>query len=150
MYNPLLGTQMATGWPQQTQQNHRPSHKSSQKFPRQGGNRNTGVTPQTPSNPGKSPFGMSTLETQLIDIINGQAQGEGSQNGEDTDRYSRKVFVGGLPVKSRIFLCFQDLLKPDIDEDEIQASFRKYGPLVVDWPHKNESRSYFPPKVYNF
>ncbi|CBY23134.1 unnamed protein product [Oikopleura dioica] len=136
MYNPLLGTPMATGWPQQTQQNHRPSHKSSQKFPKQGGNRSTGVTPQTPSNPGKSPFGMSTLETQLIDIINGQAQGEGSQNGEDTDRYSRKVFVGGLP--------------PDIDEDEIQASFRKYGPLVVDWPHKNESRSYFPPKGYAF
>ena len=48
---------------------------------------------------------MSTLETQLIDIINGQAQGEGSQNGEDTDRYSRKVFVGGLPVKSAIIAC---------------------------------------------
>ena len=51
----------------------------------------------------------------------------------DEDRYSRKVFVGGLP--------------PDIDEDEITASFRKFGPLCVDWPHKNESKSYFPPKV---
>jgi len=46
------------------------------------------------------------------------------------------VFVGGLP--------------PDIDEDEITASFRRFGPLVVDWPHKAESKSYFPPKGYAF
>ena len=59
-------------------------------------------------------------------------QGDGSVAGDD-DRYSRKVFVGGLP--------------PDIDEDEITASFRKFGPLCVDWPHKNESKSYFPPKA---
>lgn len=52
------------------------------------------------------------------------------------ERYSRKVFVGGLP--------------PDIDEEEIQASFRHFGPLVVDWPHKAESKSYFPPKGYAF
>ncbi|CAO1431420.1 unnamed protein product, partial [Diamesa serratosioi] len=58
---------------------------------------------------------------------------QGSDNGE---RFSRKVFVGGLP--------------PDIDEDEITASFRRYGPLIVDWPHKAESKSYFPPKGYAF
>ncbi|XP_063963931.1 cytoplasmic polyadenylation element-binding protein 2-like [Lytechinus pictus] len=52
------------------------------------------------------------------------------------ERYSRKVFVGGLP--------------PDIDEDEITASFRRFGSLVVDWPHKAESKSYFPPKGYAF
>ncbi|XP_053548387.1 cytoplasmic polyadenylation element-binding protein 3 [Bombina bombina] len=57
-------------------------------------------------------------------------------NGERVERYSRKVFVGGLP--------------PDIDEDEITASFRRFGPLVVDWPHKAESKSYFPPKGYAF
>ncbi|CAG5094705.1 Oidioi.mRNA.OKI2018_I69.XSR.g13795.t1.cds [Oikopleura dioica] len=136
MYNPLAMNPM-TGWPGAPQsQNHRPSQKTASqnaKSSKSAGNRSQ----QTPSTSGKSPFGMSALETQLIDIINGQAQqGEGSQNGEDTDRYSRKVFVGGLP--------------PDIDEDEIQASFRKYGPLVVDWPHKNESRSYFPPKGYAF
>uniref|UniRef100_H2Z754 RRM domain-containing protein n=1 Tax=Ciona savignyi TaxID=51511 RepID=H2Z754_CIOSA len=33
---------------------------------------------------------------------------------------------------------------------EIQASFRQFGPLVVDWPHKAESKSYFPPKGYAF
>ena len=53
--------------------------------------------------------------------------------GGDAERFSRKVFVGGLP--------------PDIDEEEITASFRRFGPLVVDWPHKAESKSYFPPKV---
>ena len=53
--------------------------------------------------------------------------------GADAERFSRKVFVGGLP--------------PDIDEEEITASFRRFGPLVVDWPHKAESKSYFPPKV---
>lgn len=58
---------------------------------------------------------------------------KGSEGGE---RFSRKVFVGGLP--------------PDIDEDEITASFRRFGPLVVDWPHKAESKSYFPPKGYAF
>ncbi|KAM9727445.1 cytoplasmic polyadenylation element-binding protein 3 isoform 2-T3 [Menidia menidia] len=58
------------------------------------------------------------------------------QNGERMERYSRKVFVGGLP--------------PDIDEDEITNSFRRYGHLVVDWPHKAESKSYFPPKGYAF
>ncbi|XP_062846153.1 cytoplasmic polyadenylation element-binding protein 4 isoform X2 [Trichomycterus rosablanca] len=58
------------------------------------------------------------------------------QNGERIERYSRKVFVGGLP--------------PDIDEDEITASFRRFGHLFVDWPHKAESKSYFPPKGYAF
>uniref|UniRef100_A0A9J7Y7P1 Cytoplasmic polyadenylation element binding protein 2 n=2 Tax=Cyprinus carpio TaxID=7962 RepID=A0A9J7Y7P1_CYPCA len=56
------------------------------------------------------------------------------QNGERIERFSRKVFVGGLP--------------PDIDEDEITSSFRRFGHLVVDWPHKAESKSYFPPKVH--
>ncbi|XP_046808301.1 translational regulator orb2-like isoform X6 [Lucilia cuprina] len=55
---------------------------------------------------------------------------------DHTARFSRKVFVGGLP--------------PDIDEDEITSSFRRFGPLVVDWPHKAESKSYFPPKGYAF
>ena len=67
-----------------------------------------------------------------------QTGGGGGGSGFDpnTERFSRKVFVGGLP--------------PDIDEDEITASFRRFGPLVVDWPHKAESKSYFPPKGYAF
>jgi len=31
-------------------------------------------------------------------------------------------------------------------QDEITVAFRRFGPLVVDWPHKAESKSYFPPK----
>lgn len=62
--------------------------------------------------------------------------GGGGGAGDGTARFSRKVFVGGLP--------------PDIDEDEITTSFRRFGPLVVDWPHKAESKSYFPPKGYAF
>jgi len=108
---------------------------------------------------GQGAFGMGSIENQLMDIIKmqggqgpnqpgggggGDHQGQavisavgGAEGGvSDEDRYSRKVFVGGLP--------------PDIDEDEITASFRQYGPLCVDWPHKNESKSYFPPKGYAF
>ena len=65
--------------------------------------------------------------------VPGQGAPGQTESSSDEDRYSRKVFVGGLP--------------PDIDEDEITASFRQFGPLCVDWPHKNESKSYFPPKV---
>ncbi|VDN94695.1 unnamed protein product [Brugia pahangi] len=50
--------------------------------------------------------------------------------------YSRKVFVGGLPI--------------DIDENELTATFSRFGPLIVDWPNKNENKSYFPPKGYVF
>lgn len=57
-------------------------------------------------------------------------------NSDGGERFSRKVFVGGLP--------------PDIDEEEIKASFRRFGLLIVDWPHKAESKSYFPPKGYAF
>ena len=67
-----------------------------------------------------------------------------------TDVYSRKVFVGGLP--------------PDIDDgkpcklatykpfmlvvfaEEIKCYFEKFGPLTVDWPHKAQTKAYFPPK----
>ncbi|CAJ0933152.1 unnamed protein product [Ranitomeya imitator] len=67
-----------------------------------------------------------------VGVLNSPNCYTGHQNGERIERFSRKVFVGGLP--------------PDIDEDEITASFRRFGPLVVDWPHKAESKSYFPPK----
>jgi cytoplasmic polyadenylation element-binding protein len=79
---------------------------------------------------GKSPFftGLDSENHILMDSNSG--------SGDTGERFSRKVFVGGLP--------------PDIDEEEITASFRRFGPLVVDWPHKAESKSYFPPKGYAF
>lgn len=45
--------------------------------------------------------------------------------------------IAGFPSFTKFLLCFVD---------EITASFRRFGPLVVDWPHKAESKSYFPPK----
>ncbi|KAF7248270.1 Cytoplasmic polyadenylation element-binding protein 2 [Varanus komodoensis] len=69
---------------------------------------------------------------EQVGVLNSPTCYSAHQNGERIERFSRKVFVGGLP--------------PDIDEDEITASFRRFGPLVVDWPHKAESKSYFPPK----
>ncbi|CAG2102313.1 unnamed protein product [Medioppia subpectinata] len=79
---------------------------------------------------GKSPFFTG------VDSDNHILMDSNSVAGDSGERFSRKVFVGGLP--------------PDIDEEEITASFRRFGPLVVDWPHKAESKSYFPPKGYAF
>jgi len=45
-----------------------------------------------------------------------------------------------------IYFNFVLCLFPSLFLDEITASFRRFGPLIVDWPHKAESKSYFPPK----
>ncbi|VDM54884.1 unnamed protein product [Angiostrongylus costaricensis] len=50
--------------------------------------------------------------------------------------YSRKVFIGGLPI--------------DIEEDELIEAFNRFGPLGVDWPNKNESKCNYKPKGYAF
>uniref|UniRef100_A0A8C5BI41 Cytoplasmic polyadenylation element binding protein 3 n=1 Tax=Gadus morhua TaxID=8049 RepID=A0A8C5BI41_GADMO len=96
-------------------------------------------------------FSLHSLENSLMDMIRtDHDKGRSSlfpfEDGFLDDGHgdpsltpglsSRRVFVGGLP--------------PDIDEDEITNSFRRYGHLVVDWPHKAESKSYFPPKGYAF
>jgi cytoplasmic polyadenylation element-binding protein len=78
---------------------------------------------------------MSMQQSQPTHNIHGQPQLQQLQDYHE-ERFSRKVFVGGLP--------------PDIDEDEIVTHFRRYGNLIVDWPHKAESKSYFPPKGYAF
>uniref|UniRef100_A0A8B9GRW5 Cytoplasmic polyadenylation element binding protein 4 n=1 Tax=Astyanax mexicanus TaxID=7994 RepID=A0A8B9GRW5_ASTMX len=48
--------------------------------------------------------------------------------------------------RSENIFPFQVLYSVFIFSDEITASFRRFGPLFVDWPHKAESKSYFPPK----
>lgn len=92
-----------------------------------------------------------------------------SQGSEVTERFSRKVFVGGLPpdidegkifIKDDLTLTFKIFIHLSHNVfrffffffrlDEITTSFRRFGPLVVDWPHKAESKSYFPPKGYAF
>ena len=32
--------------------------------------------------------------------------------------------------------------------EEILSSFHRFGSVLVDWPHKAESKSYFPPKGF--
>lgn len=57
-----------------------------------------------------------------------------------------------MKVKTRAVLAAQKLKQMLISDrfviflDEITASFRRFGHLIVDWPHKAESKSYFPPK----
>lgn len=54
-------------------------------------------------------------------------------------------------MPSNLIIKYIFLLNYDyFTSDEITASFRRFGPLVVDWPHKAESKSYFPPKGYAF
>ena len=50
---------------------------------------------------------------------------------------SSDVYVGDVYVGDVYVVTFAE---------EITAAFRRFGPLVVDWPHKAESKSYFPPK----
>ncbi|GMR43089.1 hypothetical protein PMAYCL1PPCAC_13284, partial [Pristionchus mayeri] len=79
----------------------------------------------------KSGLGCSALKPKLY-----------HQHNPGPEIYSRKVFVGGLPV--------------DVDEDELQQTFSPFGHVTIDWPNKQMNgqvgapdRS-FPPKGYVF
>ena len=133
----------------------------------------------TLSSPGRS--SLFPIEDSLLDDGHGNQGGLGPpcyphQNGEHLERFSRKVFVGGLPpdidegeqsspplppplslhLPLLLLSCFSFppallSLPPSsvilrLSSDEITTSFRRFGHLVVDWPHKAESKSYFPPK----
>ncbi|KAL7671071.1 hypothetical protein ACOME3_005985 [Neoechinorhynchus agilis] len=54
----------------------------------------------------------------------------------ENERYSRKVFLGGLPT--------------DITESEIVSQFVRFGPLTVDWPQRQSVGGNIPPKGYAF
>ena len=51
-------------------------------------------------------------------------------------RFSRKVFVGGLPI--------------DANEQDISKSFEPFGLHSVDWPYRRIDGSCYPPKGYCF
>lgn len=44
---------------------------------------------------------------------------------ESREIYSRKVFVGGLPI--------------DITDREVHDTFSKFGKLLIDWPRRSDS-----------
>ena len=81
---------------------------------------------------------------------------DSAKEGGQTEVYSRKVFVGGLPPDidqgrvDVIFCVVSSLLLPESCffplTDEIKEHFIRFGPLTVDWPHKAQSKAYFPPK----
>nr|XP_021551362.1 cytoplasmic polyadenylation element-binding protein 4 [Neomonachus schauinslandi] len=78
-------------------------------------------------------FDMHSLESSLIDIMRAENDSiKGRLN------YSYPGSDSSLLINGKFYGY------------EITASFRRFGPLIVDWPHKAESKSYFPPKGYAF
>uniref|UniRef100_A0A3Q2H449 Cytoplasmic polyadenylation element binding protein 4 n=1 Tax=Equus caballus TaxID=9796 RepID=A0A3Q2H449_HORSE len=73
-------------------------------------------------------FDMHSLESSLIDIMRAENDS----------------------IKGRLNYSYPGSDSSLLINDEITASFRRFGPLIVDWPHKAESKSYFPPKGYAF
>ncbi|XP_062504279.1 cytoplasmic polyadenylation element-binding protein 4-like isoform X2 [Corticium candelabrum] len=82
------------------------------------------------------PSSVSSVDDQFLPSPSSPPRAARSRQLPMTECFSRKVFVGGLP--------------PDIDEVEIHGAFCRFGALTVDWPHKAQTKSYFPPKGYAF
>ncbi|KAK3916233.1 Cytoplasmic polyadenylation element-binding protein 2 [Frankliniella fusca] len=84
--------------------------------------------------------GPCPLSSTTVPSLSNMMMGLGFQDNlgrpERPEKYSRKVFIGGLP--------------PDINEKEIYAAFRRFGHLTVNWPQKGETRPHFPPRGYAF
>lgn len=54
-----------------------------------------------------------------------------------------------MPTQAFLLMWYLDsfqLLQLIIFADEIKDHFVRFGPLTVDWPHKAQSKAYFPPK----
>jgi hypothetical protein len=93
----------------------------------------------------KVPTSTSSAQTQTVSatFVNTEQESTATQAVTKPDigvfesnTYSKKVFVGGLP--------------PDLDADDIKRHFIQFGDLLVDWPHKARTRALFPPKGYAF
>uniref|UniRef100_A0AC34QLB9 RRM domain-containing protein n=1 Tax=Panagrolaimus sp. JU765 TaxID=591449 RepID=A0AC34QLB9_9BILA len=59
---------------------------------------------------------------------------------ESKNRYSRKVFVGGLPFD--ITELFVGGLPFDITERDLQKTFGRFGILHIDWPRRQDVDKY--------
>ena len=91
---------------------------------------------QTSSSSGSNGSRTPSPQQSSSSGYNSACSSAGSSFSPPPEMYSRKVFVGGLP--------------PDIAQDEIRDAFIQFGGLTVDWPHKAQSKAYFPPKGYAF
>lgn len=58
------------------------------------------------------------------DLMSMESMWNSIQSLVPSEQYSRKVFVGGLPI--------------DVGDAEVQETFAKYGPLFVDWPRRSD------------
>ena len=69
-------------------------------------------------------------------------------------KYSRKVFVGGLPQDIDQSACARTLasertaapLLSHVRAEAIERAFGRFGALDVDWPHKSEQAADRPPR----
>ncbi|XP_016355025.1 cytoplasmic polyadenylation element-binding protein 2-like [Sinocyclocheilus anshuiensis] len=101
---------------------------------------------------------MHSLESSLIDIMRAEQDPLKGRVGCPHPAADGLLMLNGN-YNSELQICSSscfslsslsdchDLIFPT---DEITSSFRRFGHLVVDWPHKAESKSYFPPKGYAF
>lgn len=73
--------------------------------------------------------------------------------------YSRKVFVGGLPLDitereyQKFFSIKNGLPCGSVwffNPENVIETFKKFGPLIVDWPYKEDTNSAVPPKGFAF
>uniref|UniRef100_A0A671RQK1 Cytoplasmic polyadenylation element-binding protein 2-like n=1 Tax=Sinocyclocheilus anshuiensis TaxID=1608454 RepID=A0A671RQK1_9TELE len=98
---------------------------------------------------------MHSLESSLIDIMRAEQDPLKGRVGCPHPAADGLLMLNGNYNSELHSSCFSlsslsdchDLIFPT---DEITSSFRRFGHLVVDWPHKAESKSYFPPKGYAF
>lgn len=101
--------------------------------------------------------GVSSLSNMMLNLS--------FQDNQRVEKYSRKVFIGGLPPdinESESFISRESTLwvvcvmrKPQppiifLFSEEIYAAFRKFGALSVNWPQKGETRPHYPPRGYAF
>uniref|UniRef100_A0A671RQJ6 Cytoplasmic polyadenylation element-binding protein 2-like n=1 Tax=Sinocyclocheilus anshuiensis TaxID=1608454 RepID=A0A671RQJ6_9TELE len=99
---------------------------------------------------------MHSLESSLIDIMRAEQDPLKGKIHFLYIVYLFKCSVRGILISCQ---CFYHSLVGEVIVNvipiilflyEITSSFRRFGHLVVDWPHKAESKSYFPPKGYAF
>ncbi|XP_023617211.1 cytoplasmic polyadenylation element-binding protein 4 isoform X5 [Myotis lucifugus] len=115
---------------------------------------NGGITPLNSISPLKKNFASNHIQLQKY----ARPSSAFAPKSWMEDSLNRADNIFPFPDRPRTFDMHSlessliDIMRAENDsiKDEITASFRRFGPLIVDWPHKAESKSYFPPKGYAF